>query len=583
MDIDALLKEHSALKARRAPLDRVYELIARYVLNRQSGFGSDLSLGEFFVHGDVYDDTAIRALNIMVSSLTGALWKGCKRTVRLKRPRKIRETQAVKEYYSEINQRLAYHMDHPKAGFDIAYQEFMTECGGYGTGAIGVFRTEGKKDNLVEYQTWPLKSLCIVEDASGNVVKVFCEFDFNAFQLRGAYGDVAANIDAVKAKLEARDYDTKFRVLWVIQPRNVYDVTVQNNLQMPYESIHVLKDPKAELKVSGFTEMPVKVSRFYKVRGEEYGRCPAMQALSSIVSANAIQEIIETNAEKRSNAAKYFLDDGTFGGGIVDRSPGSVTVIDVSSRVNSAAPFGDIDAGGDVNELYKVKETLVNQIMSHFFVDRLLDLNNQTRMTLGEAQIRNEMRSESLGALYNRQIQEGLTPTIVRTVSILFDEGELGVIEGSQKHRALVALGKEPLIIPPEIVEALSKGDDFYEIEYISPAARVLRSEELRGIMNTWQFAAAYSAVEPELMLKLKKERSLELINELGGGSEDILYSREEFEQEVANYREAQAEAAQQKLAAINADIAAKQGAAQQGSAQAQATLAGAGVGGGII
>jgi hypothetical protein len=144
----------------------------------------------------------------------------------------------------------------------------------------------------------------------------------------------------------------------------------------------------------------------------------------------------------------------------------------------------------------------------------------------------------------------------------------------------LLAQGKDPLIIPSEVVEALMKGEDFYTIEYISPAARVLLSEELRGVMNTWQFAATYAAVEPELMLKLKKERSIELVNELGGGSSDILYSKEEFEEAVANFREAQAVAAQQKLAASQADIAAKQGAANQQQAQAEATAQGAGLAG---
>lgn len=577
IDIDGLIKEHAALKARRAPLERVWELIARYVLNRKQGFGSDLNPGDFFVHGDVYDDTAIRALNIMVSSLTGALWKNGARTFRLVKPHNIRETSAVKEFYAEINRRTVYHMEHQKAGFDVAYQEFMMENGGFGTGALGVFPSKPGSENLVEYQVWPLKSLCIVEGANGFVIKVFCEFDFTAAQLIEEYGEEVLKISDVKAAYERKDYEKKFRVLWVIQPRARYNPLIDNNLNMPYESIHILTNPKSELKTSGFTEMPVKVSRFYKIRGEEYGRCPAMEALASIVSANAIQEIIETNAEKRSNAAKYFLDDGTFGGGIVDRSPGSTTVIDISSRISSAVPFGDIDAGGDVNELYKVKETLVNQIMSHFFVDRLLDLNNQTRMTLGEAQIRNEMRSESLGSIYNRQIREGLTPAIERTVSILFDAGELGVIEGSEKYKMLVAQGKEPLIIPPEVVEALGKGEDFYEIKYISPAARVLRSEELRGIMNTWQFCGAYAAIEPELMLKLNKERSIELINELGGASDEILLSREDFEKEIQGYRESQAIAAQQRMAATQADIDAKNGAAAQGAAQAQASLTGVG------
>lgn len=213
IDIDGLIKEHAALKARRAPLERVWELIARYVLNRKQGFGSDLNPGDFFVHGDVYDDTAIRALNIMISSLTGALWKNGARTFRLVKPYNIRETSAVKEFYAEINRRTVYHMEHQKAGFDVAYQEFMTENGGFGTGAIGVFPSKSGSENLVEYQVWPLKSLCIVEGANGFVIKAFCEFDFTASQLIEEYGEQVLSISDVKAAYDRKDYEKKFRVL----------------------------------------------------------------------------------------------------------------------------------------------------------------------------------------------------------------------------------------------------------------------------------------------------------------------------------------------------------------------------------
>jgi hypothetical protein len=557
----------------------MWELIARYVLSRKQGFTTELTAGDFVTHGDVYDDTAIRALNIMVSSLIGALWKNGARTFKLVKPAQIADTKLVKDFYAEVNRRVVYHMEHQKAGFDVAYQEYMLEDGAFGTAGIGVFPAKPGSENLVEYQAWTLKSMCVCEGASGYVNKVFYEFDFNAFQLVEEYGD-NARTDEVNASLTALDYDKKYRVLWVIRPRDKYNPSVENNLNMPYESLHILVGPKTLLKESGFQEMPVKVARFYKNRDEEYGRSPAMEALTSIVSLNDFAKLEIIGTEKIVKPSMYLLDDGSFGQGVLDTSPDGLTVLDMSSRVTSASPIGTVGAVGDLNYIGKISERLVNQIMSHFFVDRLLDLNNNTRMTLGEAQIRNEMRSESLGAIYNRQIKEGLTPIIERTINVLFDTGELGVTEGSDKHKMLLAQGKDPLIIPSEVVEALMKGEDFYTIEYISPAARVLRSEELRGVMNTWQFAATYAAVEPELMLKLKKERSIELVNELGGGSSDILYSKEEFEEAVANFREAQAVAAQQKLAASQADIAAKQGAANQQQAQAEATAQGAGLAG---
>lgn len=579
VDIQSILKEHSALKARRAPWENLWEIIAQYVLSRKQGFKTDLTPGSFLTHGDVYDDTAIRALNIMVSSLIGALWKNGARTFRLKKPHKIAETKQVKSFYEEINRRTTYHMEHQKAGFDVAYQEYMLESGAFGTAGIGIFPAKPGSDNLIEYQAWTLKSMCVCEGASGYVNKVFYEFDFNAFQLFEEYGEIALTPD-VKAAYDAMDYDKKFRVLWLIRPRKEYNPAIQNNLNMPYESLHILVGEKLLLKESGFAEMPVKVTRFYKNRDEEYGRSPAMEALPSIVSLNDFSKLEIIGAEKGVKPSLYLLDDGSFGGGVLDTSPDGLTVLDMSSRITSVSPIGVVAPVGDMSYMEKVMERLVNQIMSHFFVDRLLDLNNNTRMTLGEAQIRNEMRSESLGAIYNRQIKEGLTPIIERSVSILFDAGELGVVEGSDQHKMMIAQGKDPLIIPSEVVEALARGEDFYDIEYISPAARVLRSEELRGVMSTWQFCAAYGQIVPELMIGLDHEKSRRIVTELSGASDEINLSKEQFDEEVAAYREAQAAAAQQKMAAAQADTAAKQGAAAQGAAQAEATAQGAGIAG---
>lgn len=573
-DIDAALKEHKSLKVRRAPWEDLWELIARYVFSRKQGFKTDLAQGDFLTHGDVFDDTAIRALNIMVSSLIGALWKNGARTFRLVKPRNIPESKVVKEFYEEINARTTYHMEHQKAGFDVAYQEYMLESGAFGTAGLGVFAAKPGSENLVEYQAWTLKSMCICEGANGYVNKIFYEFEFNAFQLVEEYGEVAKTQD-VKAALDTQDYEKKFRILWIIRPRKAYNPGVKNNLNMPYESLHILIGSKTLLKESGFAEMPVKVTRFYKNRDEEYGRSPAMEALVSIVSLNDFMKLETVGAEKTVKPSLYLLDDGTFGGGVLDTSPDGLTVLDSSSRITGGAPIGVVAQVGDMSPMEKVMERLVNQIMSHFFVDRLLDLNNNTRMTLGEAQIRNEMRSESLGAIYNRQIKEGLTPVIERTVSVLFDAGELGVINGSDQHKMMIAQGKKPLIIPTEVVEALMRDEDFYEIEYVSPAARVLRSEELRGIMSTWQFCSTYGQLVPELMLGLKHEESRRLVSLLSGAPDVINLSKEELEEAIAGYREAQAMAAQQKMAASQADIAAKQGAAAQGAAQAAATAAG--------
>ena len=299
--------------------------------------------------------------------------------------------------------------------------------------------------------------MTICEGASGYVNKVFSEQRFNAQQLVEEYGDEVSDIDEVKAALESYNYDTKFKVLWVIRPRKFYNPAKLDTQNMPYESIHILMKADKVVRYSGFKYMPIKVARFYKNQEEEYGRSPAMEALPDIVEINAIKELLTQAAEKQVHPPLYILDDGSFGGGIIDTSPNSVTPINIGSRITNTSPIGVIGTVGELNstmELYKLTQS---QIMSHFFVDRLLDLNNKTRMTLGEAEIRNELRSESLGSIFGRQINELYTPLIETSYNMCFDTGELGVIPGSDEEKMILAQGKEPLYIPePVIIKALS-------------------------------------------------------------------------------------------------------------------------------
>lgn len=572
-DAQALLKEYSAVKAKKAPWNNLFELVARYVLTRKQGFTDSYAPGEFLVHGDVYDSTAVRANNIMGSSLLGALWRNGARTFKMVRPRHIAETEEVKQYYAEINRRAVYQMEHQRAGLEVSLQEYMADQGAFGTAGVGVFAAKPGSDNLLEYKAFCVKNMCICEGAGGYVSKIFIEFEMAAAQIVEEYGAVG-NKD-VMAALEANDYEKKFKVIWIIRPRSFYNPSKADKSNMPWESIHILEKDKSIIRESGFKRQPIKVARFYKNQDEEYGRSPAMEALPDIIELNAIWEMITKAAEKQLHPPLYLLDDGSFGGGIIDQSPNAFNIIDISTRITNTNPIGVVGTVGELNSSLKMVEQLVNQIMSHFFVDRLLDLNNKTRMTLGEAEIRNELRSESLGSIFGRQLNELFTPLIESSFDIMFDAGEMGVVKGSPEEKALLAQGKVPLYIPQPVFEAMIAGQDIYEIQYISPAARMLRTEELRGIMTAWQFAGTYAEAVPEMILRLDAKRSTELVAELGGAPMDILLSEESYQEALSAYREAQKIQAQQSMEANMAKTRQADASGMQQEAQAEATRKG--------
>lgn len=578
MTVKRYLKEFAAVQKRRGPWENQWELVARYMLQRKQGFNSRVSPGEFYSAEDIYDNTAGNALQVAVSSLDGQLWKSG-RTFTVEPPREASDSQEIKDYYTIINARISEQMEHEKAGFGTARLEAMTEEVGFGTGAIGVF-SSSESDHKLEFKAMELKNLYISENALGRVTRVFYLSKLTGPQLQAEYGDSATRFERVKSLVDNDDHDTRLDVLWVIQPRQVKGVF--GTSAYPYESIHILVAEKEVLRESGFNGMPVIVSRMYKNEGEEYGRGMGLNALPPTVELNAAIEIVTKGGELAAFPAIWTLDDGTFGNGTIDRSPMSVNPIDItSSRITGAAPMGQIGSVGDLNPLAKLIEFLQAEILAHFLNDKLTDLNNQTRMTLGEAQIRNELRADLTGSIFSRQIEEKYRPLIRRSVFVLGETGVLGVEAGSLEQQWAEIVGENYLVVPSELVDLRKQGVEIFNIKFNSPAARILRSEELRGVISLCQFAAGFSPVFPKFQVMLNDEKILESVRDLYGVSLSFIRDKETYDQLWAEILQSHQVMSQIDSAEKAADIQAKQASAQQMTAQADATRAGAGNAGG--
>lgn len=575
IQVEPILKEFAVVKAKRAPWEAVWELIARYMLQRKQGFQSDVTPGEFYTHDDVNNNIAGQALQTMISSLDGALWKNGARTFRIVKPRQASNSEENKKFYAEINARVVAQMEHEKAAFGTARLEAFTENCAFGTAALGIFEAPKGSEHKVEYRALALKNLYVCEDSRGRIYKEFYETEYDAFQIVEEYGDVALT-ERIKAKQDANDRTTKFKVLWVVRPRAEYKKGGAGLTRFAYESIHILEDEKIVLREAGYSANPITVSRFYKNEGEEYGRSAGYNALNPTIELCALVEIITKGSETSAFPPWYVLDDGTFGNGVIDRSPNSVIPIDVtSSKLTGAPPIGPVGSVGELNPALKLLEWLIEEIKAHFFVDKLTDLNNKTRMTLGEAQIRKELQADSVGSIYSRQIEEQLTPTIRRTLAVLEEALVLGVMPKSTEHVMLTAARQPALLIPDELVSLKKQGVEIYQIEYISPAARILRAEELRGNLSTWQFAAAFGAVSPRLMLWLDEDETMAMIRDLYGASDRILVSDTKFQEKLKAWEQSQQMRMQLEAAKVSAEVKAKEASANQQNAQAEATVGG--------
>ena len=570
--IDYLLQKRMMLVDERAPWNNQFEILAEYVYQRKMGFQSETSPGAFKNDGSINDSTASRALQAMTSAVMGSLWKTGGRTFRLKQPEYISQSDTHKKYYEAINKAISKYMETEKAGFELAFQETLNEEAAFGTGAFGVF--QGDYVTPLIFKCWSLQSLRIAQSKDEFVDTLYFDEKPTVEQVVNTYGlDKVSEATAKKYKEEKSRLD-KVLICIAIEPRTTEDkkdAPQAGNKAMPFASYHFEVDNKHMLKESGYTELPSKVSRWYRLANETYGRSPAMDALPAICQLNALKEAYTVGVEKKVEPPLFTLDDGSLGASTVDTSAGGLSVFNMSGRMNGQPPIGVIFDVGELQSVVVAIEGFRTEIMQHFLIDKLYDLNNKTRMTLGEAEIRYDIRSDALSSVYSRIFNEQLTPAIERSVNILFEMGLMGVSEEDvTRQKMLLMNGIDPIIIPPEVQEAIVAGKNLYDIEYISPAAQLLRASEKAGVTETINGILALTNVNPEAFEYLDVAQAIEAIRDLSGAPSKILLAVETAKANIQSKRQAQAEAMEVEKARVGAEAAKNVAGAGKDAAAAQ-------------
>lgn len=519
--IDAILHRFKTLKARKQSLVPLYDLISEYVYNRKyDGYG--IPNAGIFADEDIYDNTAQRANGIMANVMVNNIWPNGPRTFSVGRTWDTPDTEEIKKYFEFVNQQMYSVMDNTRAGLQTALDEYMLDQGAYGISGVYVEEKDTDPATPIRYKSWGIKDMLVDEGPDGLIDTIFSEKEMSIRNAVRVYGleKLPSNARELYKKGEV---EKPLKILHVIEPRLDRDPSKKGAKDMPIASIHIELSTRKILKESGLEEMPVFVGRFSKVPGEIYGRSPAMVAMADILEINATREAISVATEKQLDPPLAVYDDGALGGGDIDTSAGAVNVFSVTGRLNTGKPIEPLYTVGELQSSYNHIDVLKETINNHFYLDRLLDFNNETRMTLGEAQLRNALRGQSLGAFYARQENEVVTPIIERTFNILLKRGRLGVVSGSQEEMDLLVHGIQPVYIPNVLVEKMSRGEDIYEITYLSPAKRTMQSEELRGIIETANFAVGVAPVSLEILDNIDFDKLITRVAKLSGAPMELI------------------------------------------------------------
>lgn len=563
--ITALKQEYEHKKKEKDLFYPIYQLCGEYGMTRKQDFQTTMQPGAFQTD-QLFSSVAPCAGRDMASSILGNLWPNGARSVVLERPRYIPEDTETKKFYEQATENYVDILDEPEAGLASALDEYMMDQGFFGLCGLERRKT-GNYFRPFQHKSLNCKIMVVSENADGFLDTFFIEPDFTVEQVVQFYGEKNVSKKVLEMYRSGKLLE-KVRIMQVIKPRQE-GLYAFGNQNYPYASIHFEFDTNTILKESGFKTMPVTAARFLKAVGETQGRSPMMFALPAVLRHNLVWELIMLLAEKEAEPPLAILDNGALGGGVVDTSPRGITVFSPSG-LGEKSPVQPLFEQGNVQGLFTVSEELTQTIVKAFYIDRLLDFNNEVKMTLGETQIRDRMRGEGLSSIFKRQEQELFSPYLNGCAEDLLEMGLIGCVQGSRQDFALREAGIEPLYMPPAVAKAYQAGRKIFKLRYISPANRIMRTEELQGIIQTCDVAAAYSkGISPEFGDSLNPDAIMKRVRELTGSTERIA----RVEQIIKDIRKSRSEMAQMEMQLRAAEVAAD---AQMKGAQATSMVQGA-------
>lgn len=555
--VQVILDRHKKMEQEKQPWLKNYQKIGELVMTRKQSFTSNVQQGEF-VTSKIFSGEAGRANHIMASTMLGALWPNGAKSIQIVPPDDLdptaAESQDVKDFYAEVTKRVVAAIDNPLAGFATSLDEYMLDQGAFGISGVAVFETEDS-EMPVRFEAVDAKKITIAENKYGVVDTVYICKEMTIRQLYQEYKEEisATSLAAFKnGKLEE-----KVKVLHAIEPRIDHIIGGYGNANYPIASIEIEMGQNKILRETGFHEMPVFVTRFWKAMGEIYGRSPAMELMPEIAELNIQTELIIRAGEKQLNPPLLVAQECVVGNGTLNTSAGAINVRRMSGRAEGASKAVEtIVTIGELQSTYKRIDTLTEIVKDGFFQDRLAGLDNEQRMTLGEANIRNDIRGQTLGNIYSRQIIELFSPLITRVFNILLGRDMFGVPAKSQIAVAAQAMGIVIPTIPDAVIELMKHGKEAYKVVFISPAARIMRREELKGISEMLGAAERVGPLAPDFLDNYDMDNIARNLQDLHGAPANCIRSMEK----VKEIRDARAQAQQQQnqiaMAQAQAEIA---------------------------
>ena len=518
-ELKALLKRFDYVEDQRDTWNTHYQELADFMLPRKAEIVKKRSKGEKRME-QIFDGTALQAVDLLASSLHGMLTSGASPWFHLDvKDTDINRDDDVREWLQDTSMRMMRLFN--QSNFETEVHELYVDLVVFGTGCMFI---EMGEDNQLRCSTRHISEFYIQEDLHGMVDTVYRKYESSAKAAVQRFGE--ENVGEHILKVFKKNPEEPVEILHIVTPRMTRDITKRDNVNMPFASVYVCNKTQMILSEGGFEEMPFIVPRFLKSTGEIMGRSPAMTALPDVKMLNLMSKTIIQAAQKQIDPPLLVPDDGFMLP--VRTQPGGLNFYRSGTR-DTITP---LNTGSNTNVGLSMEEQRRQAIRSAFYVDQIL-VGGSPNMTATEVIQRQEERMRVIGPVLGRLMNEMLRPLIDRVFALMLRADML------------------------QQAPALIQGRDV-DIEYVSPLAMAQKSSSLNNTMKALEILMPLAQalpvgdhIDPDGLVRhitdslgvpkmtLKSQREVDAMRQQRQEMQQAMQEREALSQDVADTAQA--------------------------------------------
>jgi hypothetical protein len=466
-----------------------------------------------------YSDTAPLASQDMASGLTFSLFPpGQKSFVYRAKNWALWNTDRVSRWFMMATE--VAHEELEGSNFRLHLSESLRSAGVFGL--CNLYSDWDESRGRLNFKDHGIGKYQFKEDHHGQVDCVILTYTLTARQAVAKFGRDRVSEQIAKAADDLEKESKRFDFIHVVRQRTDRNVTMKNNRNMPFESLHVEEKGQQVVAESGYWELPFAVARWMKSSTEKHGRGQGTEILATVRMENRMVADFIDLANRTSRPPVEVLDSFQ---GTVDLRPNGVNIV---RQLNTIQGINQQTTGNPQVTMEALKEQadLINRAFFRDIFAPITGLSGDRRTTVEI----NARRSEALQRMASpiaRIQRELLDPTLTRALLLLV------------RNRRL----PPP---PPELW-----GAD-YGVEYLGPLAMELQAQQVQASERWISSGMQMAKVDPTVLDNVSLDRAYRRMGEKIGVNADDMATPEE----VAAKRKARQDQLAAQQAAQIADTA---------------------------